>query len=59
MRLTTFNNKLAIKCYSVRAANRIATILHNYGYGAKIKLIKAKRNVHPRHFIILVFPPWR
>lgn len=58
MRLTTFNNKLAIKCYSVKAATRIITILNNDGYGTKIKVIKAKRNVHPRHFLILVFPPW-
>ena len=58
MKLTTYNNILAIKCYSVKIANNIANILHNDGYGTKIKLIKAKRNIHPRHFLILVFPPW-
>lgn len=59
MKLTTFNNRLAIRCNSIKTANRVASILANDGFGAKIKLIKAKRNVHPRHFLILVFPPWR
>jgi hypothetical protein len=59
MRLTTFNSKLAVRCHSIKAANRLSAILNNDGYGTKIRLVKAKRNVHPRHFLILVFPPWR
>lgn len=57
--LTTFNNKLAVRCYSTNTALVIIKKLNSHGYGTKVKLVKAKRNVHSRHFIILVFPPWR
>jgi hypothetical protein len=58
MIVTTFNGQVAVKCYSARTVDLLTAILHNDGYGTKVKLVKAKPKRHPRHFIVMVFPPW-
>lgn len=54
MVLTKFNGLPAVKCMSLRDTERAVSVLVDSGYAIRIKIIKAKPNRHPRHF--LVFP---
>lgn len=54
MVLTSFNGHPAVKCQSVRDVNRVLDLLQERGFGARVKIIKAKPKRYARFF--LVFP---
>lgn len=56
MVLTTYNGQTAVRCYTVEDTLRLLAILQDRGYTGRIKIIKARKRSHPRHFIVRVFP---